>query len=113
MIALRARDRVLDRSRAIVSGNLATLDDLLTRREDAFTSVRPQGGSTGFAKLLASGPAGSSADAFAARLVERTGVLVLPSSTFGFGDSHFRIGLGRTDLPEAIAKLETALDEEG
>ena len=109
LIALRARDRVLDRSRSIVNDNLAVLDDFFARRSDAFTWVRPKGSSTGFPKLVPGGPAGSSADAFAARLVEATGVLLLPSSTFGFGDSHFRIGLGRTDLPEAAAKLEAFL----
>ena len=106
LIALRARDRVLDRSRSIVAANLAVLDDFFARRADALTWVRPQGGSTGFPKLVPGGPAGASADAFAARLVEATGVLLLPSSTFGFGDSHVRIGLGRTDLPQALEKLE-------
>lgn len=109
LIALRARHAVLERSRTIVSGNLTTLDAFFARRADAFTWVRPKGGSTGFPRLVPGGPAGSSADAFAARLVERTGVLLLPSSTFGFGDSHVRIGLGRTDLPEALAKLEAFL----
>jgi len=109
LIALRARNRVLERSREIVSSNLGVLDDFFERRGDAFTWVRPRGGSTAFPRLVSGGPAGSSADAFAARLVEATGVLLLPSSTFGFGDSHFRIGLGRTDLPEAIDKLEGLL----
>ena len=109
LIALRARERVLERSRSIVNANLEVLDDFFARRSDAMTWVRPRGGSTAFPKLVAGGPAGASADAFAARLVEGTGVLLLPSSTFGFGDSHVRIGLGRTDLAEAMAKLETAL----
>jgi aspartate/methionine/tyrosine aminotransferase len=109
LIALRARDRVLQRSRSIVSANLAVLDDFFARRADALSWVRPKGGSTGFPKLVSGGPAGPSADAFAARLVEATGVLLLPSSTFGFGDSHVRIGLGRTDLPQALGKLEAAL----
>lgn len=106
LIALRARDRVLERSRSIVLANLAILDDLLARRSDALAWVRPKGGSIGFSRLVPGGPAGSSADAFAARLVAATGVLLVPSSTFGFGDSHVRIGLGRTDLPEAVRKLE-------
>ena len=110
LIGLRARERVLARSRSIVAANLAVLDDFFSRRSDAFTWVRPRGGSTGFPRLVHRGPAGSSADAFAARLVEATGVLLLPSTTFGSGDSHFRIGLGRTDLPEAIAALDAFLD---
>jgi aspartate/methionine/tyrosine aminotransferase len=68
--------------------------------------VRPRGGSTGFPRLVDGGPAGPSADAFAARLAEETGVLLLPSSTFGFDDRHVRIGLGRSDLPVALEKLE-------
>jgi aspartate/methionine/tyrosine aminotransferase len=106
LIALRARDRVLERSREVVAANLDLLDAFFARRSDAFSWVRPRGGSTGFPRLVDGGPAGVSADRFAARLVEATGVLLLPSTAFGSGDSHFRIGLGRTDLPEAISKLE-------
>jgi len=109
LIGLRARERVLARSRDIVAANLAVLDEFFARRADSFTWVRPRGGSIGFPRLVAGGQAGSSADRFAAQLIESTGVLILPSSTFGFGDSHFRIGLGRTDLPVAIEKLEAFL----
>ena len=110
LIGLRARDRVLARSREIVGANLAMLDGFFERHADALTWVRPKGGSIGFPRLVPGGPAGSSADRLAARLVEQTGVLLLPSSTFGFGDSHFRIGLGRSDLPEAIEAVERFLD---
>ena len=110
LVGLRARDRVLARSREIVAANLAVFDDFFERRTDALTWVRPRGGSIGFPRLVPGGPAGPSADRFAATLVERTGVLLLPSSTFGFGDSHFRIGLGRSDLPAAVDKLERFLD---
>ncbi len=109
LIGLRARERVLARSREIVGANLAILDAFFERRADALTWVRPRGGSTGFPRLVAAGPAGSSADRFAERLVEATGVLLLPSSTFGFGDSHLRIGLGRTDLPQAVEAIDTFL----
>ena len=110
LIGLRARDRVLARSCEIVASNLRVLDDFFGRRPDALTWVRPRGGSIGFPRLVPGGPAGGSADRFGAALVEKTGVLIVPSSTFGFGDAHFRIGLGRTDLPDAIAKLERFLD---
>jgi aspartate/methionine/tyrosine aminotransferase len=109
LIGLRARERVLARSRGIVSKNLAVLDDLFARRAEALAWVRPRGGSTGFPRLVDGGPAGPSADAFAARLVEQSGVLLLPSSTFGVGDSHVRLGFGRTDLPEAVDRLDAFL----
>src|SRR5205814_9366279 len=109
LVGMRARDRVLARSREIVAANLAVLDGFFERRADALTWVRPSGGSIGFPRLVPGGPAGASADRLAAALVEKTGVLLLPSSTFGFGDSHFRIGLGRTDLPAAVDKLDRFL----
>lgn len=109
LMALRAREAVLARSRDIVRANLAVLDAFFARRGDALAWVRPRGGSTGFPRLVPGGPAGPSAERFAARLVEATGVLLLPSTTFGSGDSHFRIGLGRVDVPEAVGKLEQFL----
>jgi aspartate/methionine/tyrosine aminotransferase len=109
LIALRARERVLARSREIVAANLRVLDAFFAEHTDAFGWVRPRGGSTGYPHLVPGGPAGDSAEAFTARLVEAAGVLLLPSTTFGSGDSHFRIGLGRTDLPAAIEKLERHL----
>jgi aspartate/methionine/tyrosine aminotransferase len=106
LIGLRARERVLARSREIVRANLSVLDAFFAENAETFSWVRPRGGSTGFPRLVPGGTAGTSADAFAARLVEATGVLLLPSTTFGIGDSHFRIGLGRTDLPMALEKLD-------
>jgi aspartate/methionine/tyrosine aminotransferase len=106
LVALRAKERVLARSREIVAANLPVVDEFMARHGDAFSWVRPRGSSCSFPRLVPGGPAGSSADDFAARLVEATGVLLLPSTTFGFGDSHFRLGLGRTDLPEALEAMD-------
>jgi aspartate/methionine/tyrosine aminotransferase len=102
LIALRARDRVLARSRAIVAGNMALLDGFLERWAGTFDWVRPRGGSIGFPSLRA----GTPIDGFAAELVEAEGVLLLPGSTFGHPGNHFRIGFGRVDMPEALAGLE-------
>lgn len=103
---LRAREPVLARSRALVLENLERIDRLFAERADTFAWVRPRAGSVGFPRLLRDGPI----DRFAAELVEAEGVLLLPASTFGFGGDHFRIGLGRTDLPEAVGGLEAFLD---
>jgi len=50
-----------------------------------------------------------SADLFCRRAVEEAGVMIVPSSVFGWGDRHVRIGLGRAGLPEVLAKLEENL----
>jgi len=109
LIGLRARDRVLDRSRAIVAANLPRLDRFFADHGDRFTWVRPRGGSIGFPRLLGDEPI----DDFAARLVEQEGVLLLPGSAFGHPGNHFRIGFGRTDLPAAVAGLERFLEAGG
>ena len=103
LIGLRERERVLTRSLRIVADNLALLDDSFGRQSEHFRWVRPRGGSIGFPLLLGE----TSIDDFAARLVEAEGVLLLPASQFGHPGNHFRIGLGREDLPEAIARLES------
>jgi aspartate/methionine/tyrosine aminotransferase len=104
LIGLRARDQVLARSRAIVAANLERLDGFFDDWADRFAWVRPRGGSIGFPRLTVPGVR---IDDWAASLVESEGVLLLPGSRFGSPGNHFRIGLGRTDLPEALALLET------
>jgi len=106
LIGLRARDRVLARSRRIVADNLEVLDDLFRRRADRLSWVRPRGGSIGFPRLLDDEPI----DVFAARLVEAEGVLLLPGSQFGYPGNHFRIGFGREDFETALAGLGRFLD---
>lgn len=103
LIGLRARDTVLARSNAIVATNLERLDAFFEAWGDRFAWVRPRAGSVGFPRLTVPGVA---IDDWAAGLVEAEGVLLLPGSQFGFGGNHFRLGFGRTDLPEALTRLE-------
>ena len=103
LIGLRARDAVLARSREIVAANPERLDAFFENWADRFSWVRPSGGSVGFPRLTVPGV---SIDDWAAGLVETEGVLLLPGSQFGYGGNHFRVGLGRTDLPEALERLE-------
>ncbi len=103
IIALRARDRVLARSRAIVAANIDLLDAFFEDWADRFTWVRPRAGSIGYPRLTVPGVR---IDEWAAELVEAEGVLLLPGSQFGDPGNHFRIGFGRTDLPEALGRLE-------
>jgi aspartate/methionine/tyrosine aminotransferase len=105
LIGLRARDAVLARSRSICAANLERLDAFFERQADTLTWVRPRGGSIGFPRLLR----GGSADAFSERLVREEGVLLMPGSVFGYAGDHLRIGFGRTDMPEALERLEAFL----
>lgn len=104
LMALRARDRVIGRSRAIVARNLPLLDDFFGRHETRFAWVRPRAGSVAFPRLCTDTP--GAIDDFCARLVETEGVLLLPGSRFEHPGNHFRIGFGRADMPRALEQLE-------
>ena len=102
LIALRARQAVLARSRGIVGANVALLDEFFACHADRWTWVRPRGGSIAFPRLLDT----ETASSFAERLVETEGVLLLPGTVMGHDGNHVRIGFGREDLPIALAGLE-------
>jgi len=53
--------------------------------------------------------AGTSAEAFCARVLRDAGVLLLPSTVYHFGDEHFRMGLGREDFETGLAALDACL----
>ena len=102
LIGLRRRDEVVARSRAIVDANLPLLDEFFARWEGVFDWVRPRGAAIGFPRLVAD----VAIDDFARELVDEEGVLILPGSIYEHPGNHFRIGFGRRNMPEALARLE-------
>ncbi len=103
IIALRAGDRVLARSRGIIAANVELLDAFFEDWADRFTWVRPRAGSIGFPRLTVPGVR---IDDWAAELVRAEGVLLVPGSQFEHPGNHFRLGFGRADLPVALRRLE-------
>ena len=103
IMALRAGPGVLARSRGIIAANLEILDAFFDDWADRFTWVRPRAGSIAFPRLTVPGVR---IDDWAAELVQAEGVLLVPGSQFEYPGNHFRIGFGRTDLPEALGRLE-------
>jgi aspartate/methionine/tyrosine aminotransferase len=104
-IALRARDRVLARSQAIVRANLERLDRFFHDWRETVSWVRPRGGSIAFPSLRADWPI----DTFARDLLQQEGVMIVPGSVFEFSGNHFRLGYGRPNLPQALERLERRL----
>lgn len=104
LIALRARERVLRRSREIVSGNLAVATDFMAECHERVEWIAPRAGSVAFPRFRR-----LQADAVAQTLAERENTLMLPGSLFGYDPSYFRIGLGRRDFPAALARLKAVL----
>jgi aspartate/methionine/tyrosine aminotransferase len=105
VIALRAADTLVERSRAIIAANLPLVDALLAEHPERLDWVRPAAGSIGFPRYRGS----EGIDAFNERLVREQGVLLLPGRVYGYGDGRFRLGFGRSNLPEAVERVDRQL----
>jgi aspartate/methionine/tyrosine aminotransferase len=102
LIGLRARDRVVARSRAIVLGNLPVLRDFMKRHHEHLSWTPPRAGSICFPRFSGD----TDAERAAEFLIERAGVAVVPGARFQFDPAYFRVGLGRQDMPEALARID-------
>lgn len=100
VVALRARERLLQRAMGIIAPNVDTWDQWLASRE-GWGWVRPRAGSTGYVRLPDERPS----DVFCDELVEAEGVLLLPSTVFEHGDGHVRVGLGRPGIDVGLSRL--------
>lgn len=96
-VALKHHDFLVRRNLDIIKRNLIILDDFFARHSGLFSWVRPKAGPIAFPSIK-----GGGADKFCSDLLAGRGVLLLPSSCYGFGDRNFRIGFGRKNLPEAL-----------
>jgi aspartate/methionine/tyrosine aminotransferase len=105
LMALRAKKQIIERNLSIIHSNLEKLDLFFNQHKEIFDWKKPRAGSTAFPKLLLNTPI----DAFAEDLIAKEGVLLLPGSIYDFPGNYFRLGFGRKDLPEALARLERYL----
>ncbi|MCP4330902.1 MAG: aminotransferase class I/II-fold pyridoxal phosphate-dependent enzyme [Alphaproteobacteria bacterium] len=111
LIALKARDRILARNRALVDANAAKLDAFFGEYPDLFEWRRSDGGCVGYPRYLGAG----SADEFCEDLVDRAGILLLPpkvyrSELIDTPQDRFRIGFGRAGIDEGLAAFRAYLN---
>jgi hypothetical protein len=111
LIALKAREHILARNRAIVRDNIAALQAFFADYSHLFDWREPDGGCVGF--IHYKGPEG--VEAFTQRLVEEAGVLFLPASIYRselneVPDNFLRVGFGRLHVPEGLAVLRDWLE---
>ena len=102
IIALRAREKIIERNLYIVRKNLDLLDRFFEKYPKIFAWKKPIAGSTAFPKLLAPMPINT----FTEELVDKEGVLLLPGTVYDYPGNYFRLGFGRKDMPEALTRLE-------
>jgi len=105
-VALRNRQKLVARNLDIIKHNLEVVDGLFTRHSSLFSWIRPTAGSMGFPRLLQ-----GDIEDFCDNLVKKAGVLLLPGTMYDDSQNHFRIGLGRKNLPQAVERLEEYLSK--
>jgi aspartate/methionine/tyrosine aminotransferase len=100
-LGLRNRQKLIERNLGIIKSNLAVMQGFFDRHGDLFSWVPPRAGSMAFARLRR-----GNVDEFCDRLAMEAGVLLLPGSVYDDSRNHFRLGLGRKNLPQAVERLE-------
>lgn len=103
IMAVRARNKILNRNHEIVLSNLKLLDEFFAKQSDLFEWRRPHAGITAFTRLKAPMPV----DEFVEKLIHEQGVVVLPGSVYDDTHNFFRIGFGRANMPEALAQFSS------
>ena len=98
-MALQNKDAIIAQQLARVRRNLIALDAFFHQYPDFFSWNRPVGGSICFPRMLSV----TDTYKFCEQLVADTGIMLVPSRMFQYGDQHVRMGFGRENLPEVIA----------
>jgi aspartate/methionine/tyrosine aminotransferase len=110
VIALKARARIIARNLALIDSNLASVNDFFAEFADLFDWQVPDGGCIGFPRYKGK----DGVETFCKRLAEEIGVVLLPSSIYQSAltptpTERFRIGFGRSYVPEGLAAMRAWL----
>jgi aspartate/methionine/tyrosine aminotransferase len=107
LIALQNQERILRCNLDILRENLDCAGRFFNAHGQFFAWYSPKAGSVAFPKWLGPG----SVEQFCQGVLEKQGVMIVPGSLFDFPGNHFRVGLGRKNLPEALEHVAWYLRE--
>jgi aspartate/methionine/tyrosine aminotransferase len=106
-VALRNRHKILERNLGIIQDTLPLYDNFFDEYGDLFSWHKPNAGPIAFVKMKFD----TDDMAFAERVLKEQKVLLLPGGIYDYG-GYFRIGFGRTEVPEALHQFETFVKRE-
>lgn len=107
IIALKHSEMLLQRNTQIIEDNLKIADAFFKKYPDLFKFNRPMAGPIAFIKMNIEMPIAK----FCNELVDKQGVLLLPSNIYGMDTQYFRMGFGRTNFKESLDQFEAYLIE--
>ena len=100
-LALRHREKLVERNRQLVLRNLNLLSGFLVDRRNLFSWTRPNGSTIGFVKFKLD----QDVYQFCETVVAESGVLLLPGTVYD-EPRHIRFGYGRANMPLALAQFD-------
>ncbi len=104
-LALRHHNVLIKRNLEIVHKNLPLLESFIARHNNIFEWVKPNASPIGFPRFKLS----QDVMDFCEEVVKETSVLLLPGSVYD-EPRHLRMGYGRSNMPEALERLERYLE---
>lgn len=105
LIALRNKSKLIHRNLEKIMTNIQLFRSFCENHVQRLHFSPTKAGSTAFVKLLLK----ESSLSFSQRLVEQTGIMTLPAEMFDFGNSHLRIGFGRSNMNQSLEILDSYL----
>jgi len=105
-LALKNKDVILERNLKIIKENIKLLETFFNKKRDQFDWVKPKAGCIAFPRIKFN----ESVEVFCKDAFNKKGILLLPSTKYGFDDKHFRIGFGRKNMPTGLKLLEEYLE---
>ncbi|MEI7475039.1 MAG: aminotransferase class I/II-fold pyridoxal phosphate-dependent enzyme [bacterium] len=107
IIALKAKNEIISRNLKIIKSNLVILESFFDKYNEFLTWKQPNAGPIAFPELKAE----MNITDFAKKLVEEKGLMLLPSSVYGFSGNNFRLGFGRKNIEPMLNILGNFLEE--
>ena len=107
IVALRNFRTLLARSHKIILENLGLAEGFFTSKPEWFQWVEPNGGSTAFPKLNSQFKIGELCD----RAMEEQGIMIIPDRIFGITQNRFRLGFGRKNFGQALARFSDFMEK--
>lgn len=102
LMALRAKEKIVSKQLSLLQRNQKKLDEFFRSYSNIFTCVSPKAGSICFPRIHLNHGALS----FCQKVIQETGIMLLPSTVYDYDDQHVRIGFGRQNMPEVLKMLE-------
>jgi aspartate/methionine/tyrosine aminotransferase len=111
-IALKARETIFARNRALCAENIGKLDSFFAEYPHLYEWTAPDGGCVAFARYRGA----DGVEEHCRRLVEEKGVLLLPASLYvsdllPVPADRFRVGIGRKNIDAGLAAWREFLEE--